>query len=468
MRFVNRTQELATLQRWYEQPGARMGVVWGRRRVGKTFLLAHWARDKRAILHTARNRPLAAELAALSAAATPVLDLPRRDLAARPFVDWDDAFETLAAAAAGEPVLLVIDELPELLYAEPHLASALRAIWEGIGDTKLRLLLCGSAVRTMEALQEERAPLFGRTTLRMQVRPFAPHEAAQMLPGLPPAERAQAWGVCGGSPFYLSLWEDGRSTEENLSELFGTEQGLLLNEGQLILATEDFAGGRRERLPEQVLRAIASGRTRYGEIKQALGADPSRPLAALQGLGLVERVLPVAGKPDTRLAYYRIADNFLAFWLTVVEPHRTMISQRLGGGVVRTLLRQLDHFMGERWEEAFRSHLARILAADGRVQPLVALGRFWKQRVAPSEDPGEIDAVGLTGLERRLSLAGEAKWARREDGRRVVRTLRRKVLESELLRESDPEPVYAVCARDSVTGDLPSETLVVTAADIFG
>lgn len=468
MGFVNRAQELATLEDWYEQPGARMGIVWGRRRVGKTHLLAHWARDKRAVLHAARNRPSAEELTALSVAAAPVLNLPLRDLKSRPFTDWDEAFETFAMAAADEPLVVVIDEFPELLPAHPGFESALRAIWERIGDRKLRLILCGSAVRAMEALQEERAPLFGRATLRMQLQPFAPYEAAQMLSGLPAVERARAWAVCGGSPFYLSLWDDGVSTEDNLFKLFGSEQGLLLNEGQLILATEDFAGGRRERLPEQVLRAIAAGRTRYGEIKQVIGVEPARPLTALQDLRLVERVLPVAGNVAHRAAYYRILDNFLAFWLAVVEAHRPMINRRLGRAIAPVLLRQLDHFMGERWEEAFRAHLVRALADDERVQPMVVLGRYWKQRVAPGEDPCELDAVGLTGIERRLSLAGEAKWARSEDGRRVLRTLRRKVATSGLLRDTDPDPLYAICAREEVTGELPAETLVITAEDIFG
>jgi hypothetical protein len=468
MGFVNRAEELAALDKWYEKPGPRMGVIWGRRRVGKTYLLAHWAKGKRAVLHTARNRPPAHELAALSAAAAPVLNLPLRDLKTRPFANWDEALETFATAAADEPLVVVIDEFPELLPAHPGFESALRAIWEHMGERKLRLILCGSAVRAMEALQEERAPLFGRATLRMQLRPFAPYEAAQMLPGLPPVERARAWGVCGGSPFYLSTWNDSASTEENLFELFGSEQGLLLSEGQLILATEDFAGGRRERLPEQVLRAVADGRTRYGEIKQVLGVEPARPLAALQELQLIERVLPVTGSVDHRLAYYRVADNFLAFWLAVVEPHRPMISQRLGRAVAPVLLRQLDHFMGERWEEAFRAHLVRALADDERVQPMVALGRYWKQRVPRGEDPCEMDAVGLTGIERRLSLAGEAKWASSEDGRRVLRTLQRKVVTSGLLRDADPDPLYAICAREEVTGDLPAETLVVTAEDIFG
>ena len=468
MGFVNHEHELALLGTWFAQPDARLGIVWGRRRVGKTYLLSHWARDKRAILHIARNRPPAEELAELARVSAPVLTLPLRNLGARPFTSWDDAFETFAAAAEREPLVVIIDEFPELFPANPGIESAFRAIWERMGDRKLRLVLCGSAVRTMESLQHERAPLFGRATLRLQVRPFAPYEAARMLAELAPAERARAWGVCGGSPFYLALWNTGLTVRENLAVLFGSEQGLLINEGQLILSTEDFAGGRRERIPEQVLRAIAGGRTRFGEIKQVLGTDPSRALAALQELDLIERVLPVAGKVDPRRAYYQVADNFLAFWLGLVEPHRPAISRGLGHSVAEVLEEQLDDFMGDRWEEAFRAHLVRALADDERVQPLVALGRFWKQRVATGEDPCEIDAVALSGRERRVSLVGEAKWARTEDGPRMLRTLQRKAVASGLIAANDPDPLFALCARERVTGDVPADTLLVTAAEAFG
>jgi AAA+ ATPase superfamily predicted ATPase len=464
MRFVNRRRELAALDAWHERPGAQFGVVWGRRRVGKSLLLAHWTRRKRAVVHVARNRPLSQELAALSRAAAPVASTPRRDLLDRPFRDWDDAFDVLAAAADVEPLVVVIDEFPDLVLADPAVESALRANWERVGEARLRLIICGSAVRTMEALQEERAPMFGRATLRLQVRPFAPHEAAMMLPDLTPGERARAWGICGGTPFYLALWRQEQSYQENVAALFGDEHALLLNEGQLVLATEDFAGGRRERIPEQALRAIAAGRTRFGELKDVLGTDPTRALAALQSLDLIERVLPVGRNADPRRAYYRIVDNFLAFWLSVVEAHRPAVSRGLGRSVASAMAAQADGFMGERWEDAFRAHLVHALADDPRVEPMVEVGRFWKQYGA---DPCEMDAVILSGPQRRCSLAGEAKWGRSEDGPRLLRALRRKVLASDLLGPSDPEPVYALCAREAVTGDLPAETYVVTAADIF-
>ncbi|WP_051467389.1 ATP-binding protein [Pseudofrankia sp. EUN1h] len=465
VRFVNRVKELSLLDEWFGRPGPQLGVVWGRRRVGKSHLLAHWAAGKRAIYHVSRNRALDQELAALSAAAAPVLELADRDLTSRPFRDWDEAFEIFRRTASESPLVLILDEFPELVQSDPSIESTLRAIWEGMGDHPVRLVLCGSAVRTMEALQEERAPLYGRATLRLQVRPFLPSEAALMLPDLSPAERAKAWGVCGGIPFYLDLWDQSGSFRDNLTRLVADEHGLLLNEGQLILATEDFAGGRRERIPEQVLRAIAAGRTRFGEIKGALGTDPTRALAALADLGLVQRVLPVGRSADPRRAYYRVADNFLAFWLAIAEPRRAGIIQGLGKSVAGVMEGQFDNFMGDRWEDAVRTHLIQTMADDPRLAPVIEVGRFWHQYGA---DPAEIDVAMLSEPGGRLSLAAEVKWARREEGGHVLRALVRKAHASNLLSPDFPEPLYAIAAREEVTGNLPDDVLRVTAADVFG
>jgi AAA+ ATPase superfamily predicted ATPase len=454
--FVNRLEELDALHRWWEQSGAALGLVWGRRRVGKTSLLEEFARDKRAVFHTGAGRPAADELRLLSEAAAPAARFGARDLAERPFADWDDALDALAGAATRERLLLVIDEFPDLVGVSPELPGVLRAFWDRArSQTKLRILLCGSAVRTMEALQEERAPLYGRFDLNLLLHPFRPHEASRMLKGLRPADRALVWGILGGVPLYLEWWDSGQSVKRNLLRLACTPGGQLLNEGRLILATEGDLDG----LGGLALRAIASGRTRHNEIEQAIRADPSRVLDRLVELRLVERLVPVTeNAARTRRRIYRVADNFLAFWLGVLDRHRSAISRGLGKQILPVLTEQLDAHMGDRWESAFRQHLVR-LAADGELgEQVVDVGRWWRDG-----PPVEIDAVALAGRRREAVLLGEAKWARTASGRALRTALETK---AEALPSLARDVSYAVAAREQVTD--AEGVLAITAADVFG
>lgn len=454
--FVNREAELEQLEAWWASPGGALGVVWGRRRVGKTALIQHFAANRRTVFHAGGGRPAAAELAALARAAAPLLGSGVRDLDARPFVDWDDALETLALAAAEEPLLLVLDELPALTEAAPELPSLIRAAWDRLRSrTKLKLLLCGSAVRVMEAMQEERAPLYGRLDLALLLHPFRPHEAAQMLPKLRPAQRALVWGLVGGMPLYLRWWDQSASVRANLARLACVPGGQLLTEGQLVLATEGEGG----ELAHQVLYAIAAGRTRFNEIEQAVRADPGRTLDRLLALRLVERVVPVTEHPrGTRRRIYRIADNFLAFWLGLLDRYRPEIERGLGESILPVLLDSLDDHMGGPWEEAFRDHLRRRAAAGDLGPGIVAIGPFWTS----AANPVELDAVALAGRGREAVLVGEAKWARRVSATPLRAELERK---ARSLPRVVGEPRYAVCARERV--DNADDVLAITAEDIF-
>jgi hypothetical protein len=187
----------------------------------------------------------------------------------------------------------------------------------------------------------------------------------------------------------------------------------------------------------------------------------------LRDLDLIERVQPVRAKPDARRAYYRVADNFLAFWLSIVEMHRPAIVRGLGRDVVQVVLEQFDDFMGDRWEEAFRAHLTSEAPNHPRLRPVVGVGQFWRQSTSGGEDPCQLDAVVLTGRSRLVTLVGEAKWSTRANGHRLLSRLQRKAAESGLpLADS---LMYAVCARDAVTHLEPNDdVLAVTAEGIFG
>jgi AAA+ ATPase superfamily predicted ATPase len=464
MVFVNRSQELAELDHWWDRRGSAMGVVWGRRRVGKSMLLRHWVAGKRSVFHVARNRPVVDELRSLSDAVARVGSPPRRNLVDRPFHDWDDAFDVLADMAEHEPLLLVIDEFPELLKSNPGLESALRSIWERIdGSSNLRLLLCGSSVRVMEAIQEHSAPLYNRMTLRLQVHPFRVADVAKMLPQATPSARAAAWGVCGGLPFYLARWDADRSFTDNIRSLFCSDGASLLSEGEFVLATEDILGARGEALPERVIRTIAGGHTSFSAIRSAINTLPTRALVELERNRLISKVVPITS-PNSKLTYYRIADNFLAFWLALVEPHRPSIEQGLGASVLPVLVSSFDDFMGSRWEEAVRQHV-RIAANEGRLRPeIVAVGEFWQTQVGPADDPCQLDVVALVGRSRRVGLVGEVKWSKKRSAPPMLADIQRKAMQARLDLVDDP--LWLLAARDELTR-VPPGVITVTAADVF-
>jgi hypothetical protein len=276
-----------------------------------------------------------------------------------------------------------------------------------------------------------------------------------MLGELAPPDRALVWGIVGGIPLYLTWWDQQLGVRENLARLVCRPGGRLLDEGRLVLATDGDTGD----LGQLVLRAIASGRTKHGEIEQAVRAEPARTLERLIELRLVERVVPITEAGSrTRRRTYRIADNFLAFWLGIVDPYRAEIERGLGPSILSPLMARLDDHMGGPWEEAFRSYLRRLAIAGELAPDVVRIGAYWSERPAV-----EIDAVALAGRREEAVLLGEAKWARTANGGRLVRELERSASALPLLA---PDVRYAACARDRLDG-APPGTLTVTAADIF-
>ncbi|MCL2586239.1 MAG: ATP-binding protein [Streptosporangiales bacterium] len=409
-------------------------MIWGRRRVGKTALIEHFASElPRVIFHTGVGDPMAGELAALSAEVREAGLSDLRDLAGNPYRDWRDALDHLAGLAVDEPVLLVLDEFPELLRESPTLPGVLRAFLDrNRGRTRLRLLICGSAVRTMWSIQETRAPLYGRFNLTLPIYPFRPHEAAAMLPRLSPEDRALAYGIVGGPG------------------------APLLTEGRLIMETETGSpiGG-------SILHAIASGVTRYNEIADVIKTDPSRGLDRLVEARLVERLTPVTEDPEkSRRKIYRIADNFLAFYLGPVRKHRSEIERGYGRRAIPALEHELNGHMGAPYEEAFREYLWRQSGSGLLGDHVVAIGPWWR-----SGGQDEIDALVLAQPElTRIPVAiGESKWGKSVDGPRVKAKMTAKAA---AITDSVDQLQYIICARSQVTRADP-DTTVVTAADIF-
>ena len=438
-RLLDREAERALLEgAWSEasRGAPRLVVVWGRRRVGKTFLLSHFSLGKRAVYFGATEQAEAIELGRLGEAVLRSLGAESLDLAGGSFASWEAALRYFVALARDEPLVVVLDEVPYLLGSTPGFASIVQAVWDHIPrSTKLLLVLTGSAVGTIEGMLGAGGALRGRPTQTMRLDPLDPVAARVFLPRLDATRYLEAYAACGGYPLHLRQWDQTASTEQNLFRLAGSAGGILL---------EDALGILREELPDvggypRILAAIGRGRTRAGQIAADADQRIEHPLDVLVRAGFVRRSVPV-GAPRRARPLYEIDDPYLALWFGVLYADLHLIDAGQGRAVLRRRRPDWQRHLGWVFEELARDHASRLVA-DGRLPEELVVGRWW----STSGPALEVDILGLDGS--RAVLAGEARWQKRPLGRRDVEELRAKAAR---LPGAIDEPTLAFWSRGGV------------------
>ena len=210
MTFVDRERELAALEQFWRSERAECIPVTGRRRVGKTFLLEHFAQGKRAVYYRCWLTGTPEQLPALGQALADLAGDPV--LAAQPPASWAAVFALIEQLAQRERLVLVLDEIPYWAARDASLPSVLQNWWDARGRTlNLMLVLCGSAVQMMEGLLTGAAPLAGCVTGRLPVRPLDFRAAAELVGYADPVMALTAYGILGGVPLYLTFFQPARS-----------------------------------------------------------------------------------------------------------------------------------------------------------------------------------------------------------------------------------------------------------------
>jgi len=405
MTFVDRERELAALEQFWRSNQAECIPVTGRRRVGKTFLLEHFAHGKRAVYYRCLLTETPEQLPALGRALAELAGDPV--LVAQPPSSWAAVFALIEQLAHQERLLLVLDEIPYWAARDASLPSVLQNWWDARGRTlDLMLVMCGSAVQMMEGLLTGAAPLAGCISGRLPVRPLD-FRAAAGLVGYDDAVTAlTSYGILGGVPLYLTFFRPERSLRENIQSAIVSPSSRLYVEPQAVFAAHHQLYDARSALA--VLRAIAHGRQRWSEIADAVGVTTSalaRIVEPLIGdLGLVERVLPVTETHATRSYYtqYHLTDNFFRFWFRFIEPNQGHIEFGDVERITDLILARLPDYMGLPYEAMCRDWVRMASAAGALPQRAGRVGTWW----SPAH---QLDVVGLDE-DGRANILGEAKW----------------------------------------------------------
>ncbi len=412
-----------------DELGAALGLVYGRRRQGKTLLLELLALELGGFMFAATQQSETQNLADLGAAYGAYRGLRQPVV----FTGYREAINEMLLLGAERPTAVIIDEFPYLVATTPALPSYLQQALSPMGNarqhTRTRMVLCGSALTTMAQLLGGGAPLRGRARLELVVRPFGFREAAEFWDVAHDPELAfRLHALTGGTPAYKdmcggagprSLAEFGPWVQRRLlnpaSAMF-REGGLLLREEPSITDPTSYAA---------TLGAISAGASRRSEIAATLGRPAgaiAHLLDGLQDVGLIEQLDDaLRGKR----AVFRIAEPIVRLHQLITARYEPeLVAGRANSVWERSVATVSAKILGPHFEELARQWCMRY--ADEQTLGAIP-GAVRPTEIACREHQGghELDLVVTeTPSDKSLILAiGEAKQTNAAVGRAQLRRL---------------------------------------------
>ncbi|GAA1365456.1 AAA family ATPase [Catellatospora chokoriensis] len=313
-----------------QRQAAALGLVYGRRRQGKTFLLSQLARATGGFMFTAAQQAADQNLAALSTAYHQFTGQSPAQ-----FAGWPDAIDGLLRLGERAPVTVVLDEFSYLLDSVDGIASHLQIALEPHhrgGSSQARLILCGSAMTTMRNVLGGTAPLRGRASLELLVHPLGYRDAATFWGARDPELAFRINALVGGTPAYPAMSETAPHT---LAEFDGWVVDRLLNPASVMFHEGDVLLRQQTEIADpalyfSVLAAISRGAHRRSEIANALGRPDTalgHPLAVLESVRLIDRADDAFRQQRPS---YRIAEPLIRFHQLVIVGNDAAFALRQG------------------------------------------------------------------------------------------------------------------------------------------
>jgi AAA+ ATPase superfamily predicted ATPase len=448
MLFIDREEELRVLEEACESGEGQMVLIYGRRRIGKTYLISRFLRERGGVYLCVNHEERELALRDLTEQLFTQVKLPYTPRVS----SFRELFELLEAAGAR---VVVVDEFQRLLKAGG--LTELQHAWDQkLSRSGILLVLSGSAVGVAERVGLSHAsPLFGRVTRVLKVGELGYRAVRAFLPGYAEEDKVRVYGVFGGVPGYLALLNPRLPLGENIARL-ALAPGAPLREEPVILLKLELRSPSRY---VEILRAIAGGATQFGEIADKSGVKatelPKYLRVLEEDLGIVERRYPLLSEGSRGRAKYYVRDSFTRFWFRFVYPNRVLLELGLYSEVASRLPEALERQASEAFEEVARQHFA-LLAKSGRVS-FTRIGRWWSGDV-------EIDLVAID--ERRgAAYFIEVKWTRQPVGKEVLRRLERKAEEFPWRRE-DRREVYVLYSRSGFTFEPEEGVLLFSLPDV--
>lgn len=399
---IGRKSEMEEIERHYRSDRPEFIMVYGRRRVGKTFLVNQALKGRITFCHTGvspvdtekgksrMKMQLESFYYSLLSHGLEGYGTPK---------SWLEAFfqleQLLTKLDDGKRMVVFIDELPWMDTPRSGFMPAFEHFWNGWCNRhdNMMLIVCGSATSWMLAkLSRNRGGLYGRLTDEIKLSPFTLKECEDYFAhehiNISRYDIVKSYMAFGGIPYYLSYFEKGLSFERNADNLlFGSNPRLKDEFNRLFNAV--FGNSDDCKKIVRLLATRHSGYTRE-EIARAtrlpLGGGLTDTLNALAESDFILRYSPYGKKQKGE--YYKLSDNFCLFWVKYVEPNSTkagFLTDNITSGI-------MDSWCGVAFEEVCWQHIAQIKRAL-QIAGVRSSVSAWNIKGNDSQEGAQIDLL---------------------------------------------------------------------------
>jgi AAA+ ATPase superfamily predicted ATPase len=392
--MIGRKEEIAELQQIVESKQSEFVAVFGRRRVGKTFLIREFFGNKFVFYHTGiANQDMSVQLNSFSKSLNNYskMSFPQCK-------NWFEAFENLVVLLKNSRVrgkkVIFIDEMPWMDTHKSGFVSALEWFWNSYCSAQkdIILVVCGSASSwIMSKIIKNHGGLHNRVTQQIYLKPFSLAECEQLFAEngitLNRHQILESYMIFGGIPYYLSLFQKRYGLPQNVDYLCFKDKGKLTDEFENLYASL-FKNYDKHIAVVKALSMKSKGLSREEIVegtKISNGGTLTKTLAELELSGFIRRYNSFEKKEKNAL--YQLVDFFTLFYFTFMHD-KTVNDEHFWTNYIENA--QHRAWSGYGFEQVCLVHLQQIK------QKLSIAGVLTKTsawRSADKENPVQIDLL---------------------------------------------------------------------------
>ena len=390
MKFYDRKKELGQFNSVLGQSRqeAKMTVLMGRRRVGKTELSLQVG-DKTILYFFVGKKAEALLCQDYVQEIQEKLGVPVLGQVTR----FSQIFKFVLQMAETRPFTLVIDEFQNFMKVNPAVFSDIQRDWDlHKRKSHLNLILSGSVFTLMKKIFEDKEePLFGRADEKLTLQPFQTPVLKEILhdfnPNYTPEDLLALFSITGGVAWYVTLLLDkGHITRDQMLAALTEEDSPFIGEGKNILI-EEF--GTDYITYFSILTCIASGMKTRAEIENEIGVDNiGSYLVRLEDYyKLITKALPIFAKAKSKKVRYQLNDCFLIFWFRFFYKHQALVENKA--------LKSLDTIIRRDYSSVSGLMMERYFECKFREEGRYIIGKWWDRKGF-----NEIDLIVVDPIEK--------------------------------------------------------------------